>query len=125
MNQHNSQSSKLNTLLQPLLKLQAPVQASTYAPIFQFLTGKNLLKPSQQLHAHMALRGLCPTAFLATKMVAMYASSGNISSASHIFHATANPSLLLFNSIIRAFSVKKQEAIKGRHSKDELICKNY
>ncbi|KAL2537026.1 putative pentatricopeptide repeat-containing protein [Forsythia ovata] len=107
MNQQNSQSPKLNTLLQPLLKLQAPVQASTYAPIFQYLTGKNLLKQGQQLHAHMAIRGLRPTAFLAAKMVAMYASSGDISSASHIFHATANPSLLLFNSIIRAFSLYK------------------
>ncbi|CAI9781762.1 unnamed protein product [Fraxinus pennsylvanica] len=97
----------LNTLLQPLLKPQAAVQASTYAPIFQFLTGKNLLKQGQQMHAHMAIRGLRPTAFLAAKMVAMYASSGDISSASYIFHATANPSPLLFNSIIRAFSLYK------------------
>ncbi|PIN05933.1 hypothetical protein CDL12_21520 [Handroanthus impetiginosus] len=68
---------------------------------------KSLLKQGKQLHAHVLLRGLCPTAFLATKMVAVYDSSGEISSASHIFYSTRNPSSLLFDSIIRAFSLHK------------------
>ncbi|KAI3445638.1 hypothetical protein Pfo_002303 [Paulownia fortunei] len=107
----NNQASlkpTMSTFLEPLIKsYQIPVQPSSYAAVFQAFTGKSLLKQGQQLHAHMFLRGLRPTAFLAAKMVAMYASSGDISSASRIFHSTRNPSPLLFNSIIRAFSLYK------------------
>ncbi|KAK6156962.1 hypothetical protein DH2020_011210 [Rehmannia glutinosa] len=98
----------MTTLLEPLLKSsQIPVQPSSYAAVFKAFTGKSLLKQGQQLHGHMFLRGLRPNAFLAAKMVAMYASSGDITSASTIFHSTRNPSPLLFNSIIRAFSLYK------------------
>ncbi|KAL0357157.1 UNVERIFIED_CONTAM: Pentatricopeptide repeat-containing protein, chloroplastic [Sesamum calycinum] len=96
----------MNTLLEPFLgSSRVPVESSSYAAAFRAFTGKSLLKQGQQLHAHMLLRGLRGTAFLAAKMVAMYASSGDITSASHIFHSTPNPSPLLFNSIIRAFSL--------------------
>ncbi|KAL0422284.1 UNVERIFIED_CONTAM: Pentatricopeptide repeat-containing protein, chloroplastic [Sesamum latifolium] len=96
----------MSTLLEPFLRSsQVPVQPTSYAAVFQAFTGKNLLKQGQQLHSHMLLRGLRGTAFLAAKMVAMYASSGDITSASRIFHSTPNPSPLLFNSIIRAFSL--------------------
>lgn len=94
----------LNNLLQPLLG-NNPAQLSFYGPIFQFLTGKNYLKLGQQLHAHMALRGLSPSAFLAAKMVAMYASSGDINSAFHLFSAVKYPSTILFNAILRAFTL--------------------
>lgn len=53
----------------------------------------------------MAIRGLVPDAFVAAKMVAMYASSGDIISAFHLFRATENPSPLLFNAIIRALTL--------------------
>ncbi|KAH6827691.1 hypothetical protein C2S53_015775 [Perilla frutescens var. hirtella] len=95
-------------LLEPLINSsQLPLPPSSYAAVFQAFTGKNLLKQGQQLHAHVLLRGLRPTAFVAAKMVAMYASSGDIDSASRIFHSIRNPSVLLFNSIIRAFSLYK------------------
>ncbi|PIN05931.1 hypothetical protein CDL12_21523 [Handroanthus impetiginosus] len=98
----------MGTLLEPLFNSsQLLVQPSCYAAVFQSFTGKSLLKQGKQLHAHMLLRGLRPTAFLAAKMVAMYASSGEISSASHIFYSARDPSSLLFNSIIRAFSLYK------------------
>ncbi|KAL6494514.1 hypothetical protein OROGR_031314 [Orobanche gracilis] len=98
----------MNTLLEPVLKSpQVPLQPSSYAAVFQAFTGKSLLKQGQQLHAQMFLRGLRPAALLAAKMVAMYASSGDITSASTIFHSTPNPSPLLFNSIIRAFTLYK------------------
>ncbi|KAL6515158.1 hypothetical protein OROHE_018790 [Orobanche hederae] len=98
----------MNTLLEPVLKSpQVPVRTSSYAAVFQAFTGKSLLKQGQQLHAQMFLRGLRPAALLAAKMVAMYASSGDITSASIIFHSTPNPSPLLFNSIIRAFTLYK------------------
>lgn len=95
-------------LLEPLINSSIlPLPPSSYAAVFQAFTGKNLLKQGQQLHAHTFIRGLRPTAFLAAKMVAMYASSGDIESASRIFYSVRNPSLLLFNSIIRAFSLFK------------------
>ncbi|KAH6804898.1 hypothetical protein C2S51_029729 [Perilla frutescens var. frutescens] len=95
-------------LLEPLINSsQLPLPPSSYAAVFQAFTGKNLLKQGQQLHAHVLLRGLRPTAFVAAKMVAMYSSSGDIDSASRIFHSIRNPSVLLFNSIIRAFSLYK------------------
>ncbi|EYU26534.1 hypothetical protein MIMGU_mgv1a024701mg, partial [Erythranthe guttata] len=80
-------------------------QPSSYAAVFRAFTGKSLLKQGQQLHAHMLIRGVSPTAFLAAKMVAMYASSGDISPASRIFHSVREPTTLLFNSIIRAYSL--------------------
>ncbi|XP_027106415.1 pentatricopeptide repeat-containing protein ELI1, chloroplastic [Coffea arabica] len=97
----------LNNLMQPLLRKypSSQFQLSFYAPVFQFLTGKNYLRLGQQLHAHMALRGLYPNAFLAAKMVAMYASCGDINSAVQLFSAVEYPSTLLFNAIIRAFTL--------------------
>ncbi|XP_059433790.1 pentatricopeptide repeat-containing protein At5g56310-like [Corylus avellana] len=91
----------LCTLLEPLLNHVRP-HILSYAPIFQFLTGHNLLKLGQQVHAHMALRGVEPNAFLAAKMVAMYASSGNLNSAMAVFHMISSPTALLYNSILRA-----------------------
>ncbi|KAA8536539.1 hypothetical protein F0562_029017 [Nyssa sinensis] len=76
----------------------------SYAPVFQSLTGHNFLKLGQQVHAHMAIRGLRPDAFLGAKMVAMYASSGDIDSAIVLFDHITNPSSLLYNSIIRAYT---------------------
>ncbi|KAK4476853.1 hypothetical protein RD792_016016 [Penstemon davidsonii] len=105
---HTCQKATMGTLLQPLRKSsQSPIQPLLYAAVVKSFTGKNLLKQAQQLHAHITLRDLRPTGFLAAKMVAMYASSGDISSASLIFHAAQNPTPLLFNSIIRAFSLYK------------------
>lgn len=92
-----------SNLLQSLI--QNPPQLAFYSPIFKLLIGQNCLKFGQQLHAHMTLRGLIPGPFLAAKMVAMYASSGDISSAFHVFRETHNPSTLLYNAIIRAFSL--------------------
>ncbi|KAD3067366.1 hypothetical protein E3N88_35246 [Mikania micrantha] len=99
-----SQNSVLTTLLHPI-RLPSP-SPSSYTPIFQFLTGLNLLKLGQQIHAHFILRGLHPNSFLGAKMVAMYASSGDIDSAIVLFNRIRqNASTLLYNSIIRACSL--------------------
>ncbi|KAI3509343.1 hypothetical protein L1887_24554 [Cichorium endivia] len=94
-------------LLHPLRVQSTPSPpSSSYAPIFQFLTGLNLLKLGQQIHAHLILRGLNPNSFLGAKMVAMYASSGDIDSAVVLFDCIRrNASTLLYNSIIRACSL--------------------
>ncbi|KVI11029.1 pentatricopeptide repeat-containing protein At3g62890-like [Cynara cardunculus var. scolymus] len=99
-----SQNSILMALLDPLRFQSIPSSSSTsYAPIFQFLTGLNLHKLGQQTHAHLILRGLNPNSFLGAKMVAMYASSGDIDSAIVLFDCIRrNASTLLYNSIIRA-----------------------
>ncbi|KAK1440341.1 hypothetical protein QVD17_06166 [Tagetes erecta] len=102
-----SQNSVLTALLHPLRfqSTQSP-SSSSYAPIFQFLTGLNLLKLGQQIHAHLILHGLIPNSFLGAKMVAMYASSGDIDSAIALFdRIRQNGSILLYNSIIRACSL--------------------
>ncbi|KAI3810361.1 hypothetical protein L1987_19973 [Smallanthus sonchifolius] len=102
-----SQNSVLTALLHPLRFQSTPSPLpSSYAPIFQFLTGLNLLKLGQQIHAHVILRGLTPTPFLGSKMVAMYASSGDIDSAIVLFNRIRqHASTLLYNSIIRACSL--------------------
>ncbi|XP_059648169.1 putative pentatricopeptide repeat-containing protein At3g49142 [Cornus florida] len=97
-----SQKAMLFTLLQPLL--EDPLPLSAYAPIFQFLTGHNFLKQGQQLHAHMISRGLRPNAAVGAKMVAMYASSGDIDSAIVLFDRITHPSSLLYNAMIRAYT---------------------
>ncbi|KAK9265428.1 hypothetical protein L1049_003553 [Liquidambar formosana] len=99
----SSQNQTLRTLLQPLM--QDPPHLPSYAPIFQLLTGHNFLKLGQQIHAHMALRGIEPNSFVGAKMVAMYASSGDLDSAIVVFDRIINPSSLLFNSIIRAYTL--------------------
>lgn len=81
-------STHLHTLLEPLLN-QNPLQILSYAPIFQFLTGLNLSKLGQQIHAHLILRGLKPNSYLAAKMIAMYASSGHFNTAMTV---SKNPS---------------------------------
>ncbi|GAV61137.1 PPR domain-containing protein/PPR_2 domain-containing protein/PPR_3 domain-containing protein/DYW_deaminase domain-containing protein [Cephalotus follicularis] len=98
-------STPLQILLEPINTQNPPQLLPYYTPIFQFLTTHNFLKLGQQVHAHMALRGLEPNAFLAAKMVAMYASSGDLSSADAVFSRIINPSSsLLYNSIIRAYT---------------------
>ncbi|KAJ0509041.1 putative tetratricopeptide-like helical domain superfamily, DYW domain-containing protein [Helianthus annuus] len=99
-----SQNSILTALLHPL-RSHSPSPLS-YAPIFQFLTGLNLLKLGQQVHTHLILHGVYPNSFLGAKMVAMYASSGDINSAVVLFNSVKkNASTLLYNSIIRACAV--------------------
>ncbi|CAI9103854.1 OLC1v1002427C1 [Oldenlandia corymbosa var. corymbosa] len=100
-----SKGAMLNHLLQPLLRPPSSQMVAFYAPIFQLLTAQNFLKLGQQVHAHMALRGVNPNAFLASKMVAMYGSSGDITSAFRLFKTVTRPSTLLFNAIIRAFTL--------------------
>ncbi|XXG86348.1 hypothetical protein AAC387_Pa11g1260 [Persea americana] len=95
------QLSSITPLLSSLQK--NPPTSQTYAPIFQLLIGTHSLKQGQQLHAHMTLRGLQPNSFLAAKMVAMYASAGDISSARQLFDKIPHPSSLLYNSIIRGY----------------------
>ncbi|TYH37296.1 hypothetical protein ES332_D12G029900v1 [Gossypium tomentosum] len=96
-------TSTLPTLLQPISDQNPPPHLS-YAPLFQFLTGQNFLKLGQQIHAHMTLHGLQPNAFLGAKMVAMYASSGDLESAVTVFRKIKDPTSLLYNSIIRAYT---------------------
>ncbi|PQQ06697.1 pentatricopeptide repeat-containing protein [Prunus yedoensis var. nudiflora] len=78
---------RTRTLLRSLLA-QDPTCISFYAPIFQSLTGQNLLKLGQQVHAQMALSGLEPNAFLGAKMVVMYASSDDLASACDMYVGT-------------------------------------
>ncbi|KAL5560091.1 hypothetical protein UlMin_036302 [Ulmus minor] len=94
----------LLTLSEPLLTLNRP-QISSFAAIFQLLTGRNLLRLGRQVHAQMELRALEPNAFLGAKMIAMYASSGDLDTAVTIFGRIENPSTLLCNSIIRAYTL--------------------
>ncbi|XVF45250.1 hypothetical protein PTKIN_Ptkin02bG0190000 [Pterospermum kingtungense] len=96
-------TSTLEALLQPISNQNQPHHLS-YAPLFQFLTGQNFLKLGQQIHAHMALHGIQPNAFLGAKMVAMYASSGDTVSAVTVFDKVKNPTSLLYNSLIRAYT---------------------
>ncbi|KAF7126414.1 hypothetical protein RHSIM_Rhsim11G0128700 [Rhododendron simsii] len=103
-----SPKTLLCTLLQPLVAATNPPQVLPYAPIFELLTGHkipNSLNLGRQAHAHMLLRGLRPTAFVGAKMVAMYASSGDLNSAALTFAHITRPSSLLCNSIIRAYTV--------------------
>ncbi|XP_049351872.1 pentatricopeptide repeat-containing protein At3g62890-like [Solanum verrucosum] len=93
----------LKIILQPLYQNSFP--PSTYAPIFQFLIGKNYVKLGQQVHAHMAVRGVFPNGLVAAKMVAMYASSGEIDAASRIFDNATEHSSLLYNAMIRALTL--------------------
>ncbi|GMN60569.1 hypothetical protein TIFTF001_029666 [Ficus carica] len=83
---------------------QDPPQLSSYAAIFQLLTGQNLIRLGRQVHARMSLRALDPDAFLGAKMIAMYASSGDLASAVAIFRRVKYPSVLLCNSLIRAYT---------------------
>nr|XP_011469605.1 PREDICTED: putative pentatricopeptide repeat-containing protein At3g49142 [Fragaria vesca subsp. vesca] len=94
----------MRPLLKPLLP-RNPCSILDYAPIFQSLTGQNLLKLGQQVHTHMILHGFEPNAYLGAKMVAMYASSGDLASAVNVFHSVNYPSTLLYNSIIRAHTL--------------------
>lgn len=94
---------QLRALLNPLL-LQCPSHPYSYAPIFELLTGSNLLKLGQQVHAFVALRGIEPNAFLGAKMVAMYASSGDLDSAVLVYSGMRNPNRLLCNAVVRAYS---------------------
>ncbi|KAL5978747.1 hypothetical protein ACLOJK_029864 [Asimina triloba] len=80
-----------------------PTHRFAYAPIFQFFTGTPLIKQGQQLHAHMTLRGLQPDAFVAAKMISMYASNGDLASAQHLFDTIPHPTPLLYNSLIRGY----------------------
>ncbi|POO00311.1 DYW domain containing protein [Trema orientale] len=96
--------STLSSLAEPLLRRDPP-ENSSYAAVFQFLTGRSLLRLGRQVHAHMALRSLEPDAFVGAKMIAMYASSGDLDSAVTTFNRINNPSSLSYNSIIRAYTL--------------------
>nr|XP_043622927.1 pentatricopeptide repeat-containing protein At2g20540-like [Erigeron canadensis] len=98
-----SKTSMLTALLHPLHF--RPPTPNSYPPIFKFLTGKNLLKLGQQIHAHSILHGIHPNSFLGAKIIAMYASSGDIDSATLVFNkirTNFSTTTVLYNSVIRA-----------------------
>ncbi|KAK9131622.1 hypothetical protein Scep_011150 [Stephania cephalantha] len=86
--------------------------SDSYLNLFAYLTTNPSLKLSRQLHAHITLRGLLhllpPLA--AAKMLAMYASSGDLLSAHSLFNhfhsssSSSSSSPLLFNALIRGYS---------------------
>ncbi|XAR49391.1 hypothetical protein NMG60_11032576 [Bertholletia excelsa] len=85
-----------------------PTHLVPYANIFKFFTAHkshNLLNLGRQVHAHMILRGFVPNALVGAKMVATYASLGDLDSAVLIFDHISHPSSLLYNSIIRAYTL--------------------
>uniref|UniRef100_A0A7N0UEA0 DYW domain-containing protein n=1 Tax=Kalanchoe fedtschenkoi TaxID=63787 RepID=A0A7N0UEA0_KALFE len=98
-----SSPATLQTHVRPLLQHPA-VFLPSYPPVFQFLTGLNLLNLGRQVHAHMAVRGLAPDAFLGAKMIAFYASSGDLDSAKLVFRGVGVWSGLLCNAMIRAYA---------------------
>ncbi|KAK4784333.1 hypothetical protein SAY86_018701 [Trapa natans] len=94
---------KLRALLNPLL-FHCPSHPSSYAPVFEILTGSNVLKLGRQVHAFITLRGIEPNAFLGAKMVAMYASSDDLDSAVFVYRQIKNPNRLLYNAIVRGYA---------------------
>ncbi|XP_068655198.1 pentatricopeptide repeat-containing protein At5g66520-like [Aristolochia californica] len=90
-------------LVSDLKEDQVP-DSLAYAPVFQILTGTNALKPGQQLHAHLTLRGLYPDAYLGAKIIAMYASCGDLQSAQRVFDNISIHNSLTFNALIRGYS---------------------
>ncbi|KAL5713591.1 hypothetical protein ACHQM5_015653 [Ranunculus cassubicifolius] len=94
--------ANLSNLLSPIIN--NPPHLRHYAQLYQFFTGHHHLKLAHQVHAHMILNGLQPSAFLAAKMVAMYASHDDIYSAILVFNGVEERSTLLYNSIIRGYT---------------------
>lgn len=92
----------IESFIRPLLETH-PYNVS-YAQIYQFLTAQKSLILGKQVHANMILRGVIPNAFLAAKIVAMYGSCGDVSSVVKLFDRITQPSVLLYNSVVRAFT---------------------
>lgn len=84
--------------------LQPSPLPSSYAHIFQLLTGRNLLKLAQQTHAHLTVRGINPNPFLGAKIVAFYASCTCLDASVSVFERVELGSGLLYNAVIRAFA---------------------
>ncbi|MQL73715.1 hypothetical protein Taro_006074 [Colocasia esculenta] len=85
-----------------------PSHPHHYATLFRLLTrhgDRAALRQGRQLHAHLLLRGLRPTAFLAAKMAALYCSCADLRSASHLLRQVPNPSCLLYNALIRGHAL--------------------
>uniref|UniRef100_A0A7N0UEQ5 DYW domain-containing protein n=1 Tax=Kalanchoe fedtschenkoi TaxID=63787 RepID=A0A7N0UEQ5_KALFE len=95
-------ASTLQTLIR--LVLQPWPFQSNYGLIFQLLTGRNLLKLGQQLHAHLTVRGLTPGRFLGAKIVAFYASCGCLDASATMFERVGVASGLVYNAMIRAYA---------------------
>ncbi|XP_063943772.1 putative pentatricopeptide repeat-containing protein At3g49142 isoform X2 [Daucus carota subsp. sativus] len=92
----------LESFIKPLL--ETPPYIVSYAQIYQFLTAKKSLFLGKQVHAKMILRGVLPNAFLAAKMIAMYGSYGEVSYVAKLFDRITQPSVFLYNSVVRAFT---------------------
>ena len=81
---------------------------SYYADTFRALTwqrGPKTLIQTKQLHAQILLAGLAPTAYLASKVIALYCGSNDLPSAERVFRQVIFPSPRLFNSLIRGYSI--------------------
>ncbi|XP_020596424.1 pentatricopeptide repeat-containing protein At3g62890-like [Phalaenopsis equestris] len=87
--------------------LQNALNPLLYSSIFRILTRTpNSLHHGRQLHALLILHGVCINPTLAARIAAMYSSSGDLRSASLLLHYHPCPSSLLFNSLIRGYSLR-------------------
>ncbi|KAK6126122.1 hypothetical protein DH2020_040100 [Rehmannia glutinosa] len=87
-----------------------PINYTLYGHLIQRCTDRRLPRQAKQLHARLILSSTTADNFLASKLIAFYSKTHNLSSARQVFDQIPHKNTFAFNALLIAYSVHNHHA---------------
>ncbi|KAL9149930.1 hypothetical protein ABFS82_12G137100 [Erythranthe guttata] len=100
----------LQSLLQSTPPNGQPINYTLYGRLIQRCTDRRLSRQAKQLHARLILLSTVGDNFLASKLMAFYSKTRQLSYARHVFDEIPHKNTFAFNAILIAYSVHSRHA---------------
>ncbi|KAK4478602.1 hypothetical protein RD792_014090 [Penstemon davidsonii] len=81
------------------------INFTIYGHLIQRCTNRRLTRQAKQLHARLIISSTTADNFLASKLIAFYSKTHNLSSARHVFEKIPHKNTFAFNALLIAYSV--------------------
>ncbi|CAN1135406.1 Pentatricopeptide repeat-containing protein At2g37310 [Linum perenne] len=84
------------------------IDCALYGSLIQQFTNRRLPNQAKQLHARLNLLSVVPDNFLGSKLVNLYAKTGNLSHARHVFDKIPQKNTFAYNAMLIAYSLNER-----------------
>ncbi|KAL6503143.1 hypothetical protein OROHE_023772 [Orobanche hederae] len=98
----------LQTLQQNTIPNGQSINYTLYGHLIQRCTDRRLLRPAKQLHARLILSSTTADNFLASKLIAFYSKTHQLSYAHHVFDQIPNKNTFAYNALLIAYSAHQR-----------------
>ncbi|KAG9453796.1 hypothetical protein H6P81_006700 [Aristolochia fimbriata] len=97
-------NSSLGVALAALTKLDYPINYQACGHCIQYCSDHRLFLPAKQIHTRLVLLDVIPDNFLGSKLLSLYARSGDLSAARRLFDNIPRKNTFSFNAMLFAYS---------------------